>query len=109
LQDYRLLDPHDPNPEASAVAAAFSDMASESHYRVLPGSGLVFVDIFMTPETLAGFGPSYFERRAARRYAEINPDYRSNGCYVGFWCRFTPANLLSLTRTVACKLLSGGQ
>jgi hypothetical protein len=104
LQHYRVLDPHDGSPEGKAVAAAFNERAAESHYRVDPETGLIFVDIFMTPETLAGFGPSYFERPAARRYAEINPGYRSNGCYVGFWCRFTPANLLSLTRAIARKL-----
>lgn len=107
LQEYRVLDPRDQSREGRAVAAAFSELAEESHYRVDPATGLVFVDIFMTPETLAGFGPSYFERRAARRYAEINPSYRSNGCYVGFWCRFTPKNLLALTRTIGLKLFSG--
>jgi hypothetical protein len=62
----------------------------------------------MTPETLAGFGPSYFDRPAARRYAEVNPGYRSNGCYVGFWCRFTPANLLSLIQAIRRKLWRDG-
>jgi hypothetical protein len=104
LQQYRVLDPHDGSPEGKAVAAAFAERAAESHYRVDPETGLIFVDIFMTPETLASFGPSYFDRPAARRYAEINPRYRSNGCYVGFWFRFTPANLLSLTRAIGRKL-----
>lgn len=104
LRHYRVLDPHDQSPEGRAVMAAFAERAAESHYRVDPESGLIFVNIFMTPETLAGFGPSYFDRPAARRYAEINPGYRSNGCNVGFWFRFTPANLLSLTRAIGRKL-----
>lgn len=104
LHDYRVLDPHDASPEGRAVAAAFADRAAESGYRMDPDTGLVFVDIFMTPETLAGYAPSYFDRPAARRYAEVNPDYRSNGCYVGFWFRFTPANLVSLTRAIGRKL-----
>jgi hypothetical protein len=104
LRHYQVLDPHDRSPEGRAVMAAFAERAAESHYRVEPETGLIVVDIFMTPETLASFGPAYFDRPAARRYAEVNPDYRSNGCYVGFWCRFTPANLLSLTQAIRRKL-----
>lgn len=105
LQRYQVLDPHDLSPQGRAVLASFVDRAAESHYRIDPDTGLVAVDIFMTPETLAGFGPSYFARPAARRYAEINPEYRSNGCYVAFWFRFTPANLLCLTAAIGRKLL----
>jgi hypothetical protein len=108
LRHYQVLDPHDHSPEGRAVMAAFAERAAESHYCVDPETGLIFVDIFMTPETLANFGPSYFDRPAARRYAEVNPDYRSNGCNVGFWCRFTPANLLSLTHAIRRKLWRGG-
>lgn len=108
LQRYRVLDPRERSAEGRAVAAAFASMAAESHYRVDPDTGLVFVDIFMTADTLAAYGPSYFERPAAVRYAEINPDYRSNGCYVGFWFRFTPANLLSLMRAIGRKLWRAG-
>ena len=104
LHGYHVLDPHDHSPEGRAVMAAFADVAAQSHYRVDPDTGLVSVDIFMTPDTLGEYGPSYFERPAALRYAKINPDYRSNGCYVGFWFRFTPANLLSLMRATGRKL-----
>lgn len=104
LQHYHVLDPRDHSPEGRAVMAAFVERATESHYRLDPDTGLIMVNIFMTPETLAGFGPSYFARPAARRYAEINPEYRSNGCYVGFWFRFTPANLVSLTTAIGRKL-----
>jgi hypothetical protein len=104
LRHYRVFAPRDDSAEGRAVAAVFAAQAAESDYRIDPETGLIFVNIFMTPETMAGFGPSYFERPAARRYAEINPDYRSNGCFVGFWFRFTPANLLSLTRAIRRKL-----
>jgi hypothetical protein len=104
LRDYRVLDLSDRSAESGAVASAFAELAAESHYQLDPQTGLIFVDIFVRPETLADFAPSYFDRRAARRYVEVNPGYRTNGCYVGFWCRFTPFNLLSLTRTVLRKL-----
>jgi hypothetical protein len=104
LRQYHVLDPHDRSPEGRAVMAAFAERAAESHYRLDPETGLIFVNIFATPETMAEFGPSYFERPAARRYREVNPGYPANGCYVGFWCRFTPANLLSLTQGIRRKL-----
>ena len=108
LRHYHVLDPHDRSPEGRAVMAAFAERAAESHYRVDPETGLIFVDIYMTPETLARFGPSYFARPAALRYAELNPGYRFNGCNVGFWFRFTPANLLSLTQAIRRKLWRDG-
>ncbi|ACY18722.1 hypothetical protein [Haliangium ochraceum] len=104
LHGYRLLDPNANSAEERAVTAVFVDSAAENHYRVEPGSSRVFVDIRMTADTLAGFGPSYFQRPAARRYAAANPGYRDNGCYVAFWFRFTPANLLALTRAITRKL-----
>lgn len=104
LQHYRVLDPHDHSDEGRAVTAAFAALAAQSHYQLDMDTGLIAVNIFMTPETLAGYAPAYFDRPAARRYAAVNPGYRSNGCYVGFWFRFTPANLLSLTRAIGRKL-----
>jgi hypothetical protein len=104
LRDYQVLDPRDHGPEGRAVTAAFAALAAGSHYRLDPDTGLIFVDIFMTPETLAGYSSSYFDRPAVRRYVAINPGYRTNGCYVGFWFRFTPANLLSLARAIRRKL-----
>jgi hypothetical protein len=37
-------------------------------------------------------------------YASANPGFRTNGCYLGFWFTFTPANLLALTRAIRRKL-----
>lgn len=108
LRHYHVLDPHDHGREGKALTAAFADLAAESHFRLDPDTGLVFVDIFMTPETLAGYAPSYFDKDAARRYAAINPGYRTNGCYVAFWFRFTPANLLSLASAIRRKLWAPG-
>ncbi len=78
--------------------------AKENHFRLDEETGLFFVDIFMTPETLDRYPPSYFERPAARRYASINPSYRVNGAYVGFWFRFTPRNLLSMIQAIRRRL-----
>ncbi|HYO59262.1 hypothetical protein [Archangium sp.] len=47
----------------------------------------------------------FFDRPAARAYAAVNPEFRTNGYYVGFWFRFTPDNLASLTRAPLRKLL----
>jgi hypothetical protein len=57
------------------------------------------------PETLARYSPEYFSRPAARAYAAVNPEFRTNGSYVGFWFRFTSDNLASLTRATMRKLL----
>ena len=40
----------------------------------------------------------FFERPAARVYAALSPQFRTNGCYAAFWFRFTPANLAALIR-----------
>lgn len=105
LAEYRLFDPRQRDGEAGAVREAFTSLARESHFRVDEETGLFFVDIFMTPETLGRYPPSYFERPAARIYAQANPGFRTNGCYLGFWFRFTPANLRALTRAIRRKLL----
>lgn len=104
LAHYHPFNPKDSSAEGVAVREAFQALAEESHFRVDPETGLFFVDIYMTPETLSRYPRTFFQRPAARRYAELNPEFRTNGSYAGFWFRFTPANLLSVTRTIARKL-----
>jgi len=104
LAHYALFDPRKREGEEGAIREAFIALARESHFELDEERGLFFVDIFMTPETLNRYSPAYFERPAARVYASVNPEFRTNGCYVGFWFRFTPANLLALTRTLRRKL-----
>jgi hypothetical protein len=104
LAHYTLFDPKASDKEGVALREAFQALAEESHFRIDPETGLFFVDIYMTPETLSRYPPAFFEKPAARRYASVNPDFRTNGSYVGMWFRFTPANLLSVTRTIARRL-----
>jgi hypothetical protein len=104
LAHYELFNPRASGEEAEAVREAFLALAEESHFRVDLETGLVFVDIRMTPETLGRYPPAFFERPAARVYASVNPEFRTNGCYVCMWFRFTPANLGALTRAIARKL-----
>jgi hypothetical protein len=104
LAHYHPFDPGPADEEGSAVRDAFLTLAQESHFHVKPGTPLFFVDIYMTPETLSRYPPAFFERPAARRYASINPEFRTNGCYVGCWFRFTPANLRALTGAIARRL-----
>jgi hypothetical protein len=104
LAEYRLFDPHADDPEGRMLAAAFARIAREDDFR-LRDDGLFDVGIFISPETLAAYSESYFERPAALRYAEANPAFRSNGCYVGFWFRFTPGNVLRMIRAIARKRL----
>ena len=104
LATYTLFDPRARGGEAEAVRDAFLSLARRSDYRIDEETGLAFVDIFMTEETLRRYPPSFFERPAARVYAAVNPEYRTNGCYVGFWFRFTGPNLLAMTRAILRKL-----
>ncbi|WP_437490137.1 hypothetical protein WME75_12890 [Sorangium sp. So ce1014] len=105
LARYELFDPkRRGTAEDEAVREALLTLARESDYRVDDETGLVFVDIFMTEETLRRYPARYFDRPAARRYAAVNPGFRTNGCYVSFWFRFTSDNLLAMTRAVARKL-----
>lgn len=105
LARYQLFQPQQRTGELSALRDAFLTLAGESHFRVDEERGLFFVNIFMKPETLARFSPDYFQRPAARAYAAVNPEFRTNGSYVGFWFRFTPDNLASLLGTTVRKLL----
>ncbi|MET0401859.1 MAG: hypothetical protein ABW123_05620 [Cystobacter sp.] len=104
LSRYHPFQPQARTREEEALRDAFQSLARESHFKVDEQSGLVFVDIFMTPETLGRYAPEYFTRPAARAYAAINPGFRANGSYVAFWFRFTPDNLASLTRATLRKL-----
>lgn len=104
LHDYRLLDLRATGREAQAVADAFRRLARENEFRLHEKTGLMFVDIFMTEATLERYPQYWFEKPAARAYAAVNPEFRRNGCFVNFWFRFTPRNLLALARQVNRKL-----
>ncbi|WP_438019732.1 hypothetical protein WMF18_11985 [Sorangium sp. So ce315] len=105
LAEYNIFDPaRRGGEEDEAVRAAFLSLARESDFRVDEQTGLFFVDIFMTEDTLRRYPPRYFDRPAAKRYAAVNPDFRTNGCYAGFWFRFTRDNLLAMTRAITTKL-----
>jgi hypothetical protein len=108
LARYHLFEPRPRTREEQALREVFLTLAQESHFRVDEERGTFLVDIFMTPETLGRYSSGYFERPAARAYAAVNPEFRTNGSYVGFWFRFTPDNLASLTRATLRKLLRGG-
>jgi hypothetical protein len=102
LAEYRILDPR-PAPgdvEGEAIRSAFARLAAESNFRLDPVTGLIFVDIGIAPETLAQFPAGYLDRPEARVYARVNPGWRDNRSDVAFWFRFTPRNLLALTRKI---------
>ncbi|MBM7786114.1 hypothetical protein [Tenggerimyces flavus] len=103
LASYTLLRPTATDRESVAVRDVFAALADESDFE-LRDDGLIFVDIFMTEETLGRYPAEFFERAAARVYRTANPDFRTNGCFLGFWFRFTPTNVLSLTRAVIRKI-----
>ncbi|AGP35807.1 hypothetical protein BE04_36400 [Sorangium cellulosum] len=105
LAQYEIFDPkRRSTAEDEAVREAFLRLAGESNYHVDDETGLFLVNIFMTEETLSRYPPRYFDRPAARRYAAVNPGFRTNGCYAGFWFRFTSENLFAMTRAVARRL-----
>ena len=83
---------------------AFEKLAAESHFRVDEETGNFFVDIFMTPQTLSRYPQAYFERPAAKVYAEKNPGHRTNGCYVGFWWTFSAENLVAMGKAIGRKM-----
>jgi len=103
LADYRLFDPRPADAEGRAIRGAFERLADQNHYRLDPATGLISVGIGINEATLAQYPASYYQRPEARAYARINPGWRDNGCNVGFWFRFTPANLAKLIRTIMHK------
>jgi hypothetical protein len=103
LADYRLFDAAASDPEGRAIRGAFEALAAQSHYRLDEATGLFAVGIRITEQTLAQYSAAYFERPEARAYIRANPGWRDNGCNIGFWFRFTPANLATLMRTIARK------
>ena len=103
LADYTVFDPHAGDPLSRAIRSALETEAAESDFQ-LREDGLFFVDIFLTPETFALYPPSFWDRPAAQVYASVNPEFRTNGCYVAFWFGFTPRNVLALSRRIARKL-----
>ena len=103
LARYHMFDPAAADPEGHAIRGAFQRLADQSHYALDPATGLFAVGIHMTPATLARYPDSYYARPEALAYAAANPAWRSNASYLGFWFRFTPANLASLARTIVRK------
>jgi hypothetical protein len=103
LADYKLFDATANDGESRMVRGAFERMATESHYHLDEATSLFAVGIRPTEQTLAQYSADYFARREAQIYARANPDWRTNGCFLGFWFRFTPANLWKLTQTIVRK------
>jgi hypothetical protein len=103
LADYKLFDAGAPDAEGRAIRGAFERLAAQSHYRLDETTSLFAVGIRVNEETIAQYSAAYYERPQARAYMRANPGWRDNGCNVGFWFRFTPANLASLTRTIVRK------
>ncbi|HEX2685321.1 MAG TPA: hypothetical protein VHN14_01820 [Kofleriaceae bacterium] len=103
LADYHFFDPMAADAEGRAIRGAFERLANQSHYRLDPVTGLFLVGIKPTEATLAQYPASYYQRPEACAYARVNPGWRDNGCNVGFWFRFTPANLATWIRTILRK------
>jgi len=103
LADYRVFDPSSSDAEGRAIRRAFEAHAAQNRHRLDEATGLFAVGIKMTEQTLAQFPSAYFDRPEARAYLRVNPGWRDNGCNVGFWFRFTPANLAKLASTIVRK------
>lgn len=104
LHAYRFVDTQSSDHEAQAVAECFRRLAKENDFRMDEHSSVMRVNIFMTPETLDAYPPAWFDRPAARDYTAVDPGFRTNGCFVNFWFRFTPRNLYALIRRIMQKL-----
>jgi hypothetical protein len=102
LAHYTLFDARAPGAEARAIRSAFEAVAAQSHYHLDPATSLFAVGITVTDETAAQYSAAYYERPEARAYIRVNPGWR-DGTNVGFWFRFTPANLAKMVRTIARK------
>ena len=103
LAEYQMFDPRAGGPEGRALRAAFERFAAENDFRIDEKTGLVFVDIRMSEATLAAYPAAYYDRPEARRYAELNPEFRHNRSNVAFWFRFTPKNLRALVHKIRAK------
>jgi len=103
LADYTLFDAKATDPEGRAIRGAFERLASQSHYHLDEATSLIAVGFRATDETIGQYSPAYFERPEAHAYMRVNPGWRDNGYNVGFWFRFTPANLAKIMRTIARK------
>ena len=103
LARYQLFDPGATDREGRAIRGAFERLARESDFALDPATGLISVGIALNEATVAHYPASYYERPEARLYASVNPGWRDNGRFVGFWFRFTPANLSALIRAIAHK------
>jgi len=104
LREYRFLDLRAAGKVEQAIAGSFRRLALENDFELDERTGAMFVNIFMTPETLERYPQAYFDKAAARAYATVNPEFRSNGCFVNFWFRFTFRNLLAMVRQINRKL-----
>ena len=82
---------------------AFEALAAQNHHRLDEVTGLFAVGIKITEQTLAQYSPAYFDRPEARAYIRDNPGWRDNGYNVGFWFRFTLANLATLASAIVRK------
>ncbi|TMQ12437.1 MAG: hypothetical protein E6J90_31365 [Deltaproteobacteria bacterium] len=103
LAEYRPFDLHASGAEGRAIRGAFERLAEQSHYHLDPVTGLFSVGIHLNESTLAMYPDSYYRRPEAQAYARLNPGWRENGLFVGFWFRFTPGNLAKLIRTIVDK------
>jgi hypothetical protein len=103
LADYRLFDATAQDAEGRAVRGGFDRIATESHYEIDAATSLIAVGIRPTEQTLAQYSAAYYARPEAQVYERANPAWRTNGCFLGFWFRFTPANLWTLARAIARK------
>jgi len=102
LADYRVFDPSASDAEGRAIRRAFEALVAQNHHRLDGVTGLFAVGIKITEQTLAQYSPAYFDRPAARAYVRVNPGWQ-DGYNVGFWFRFTPANLARLASTIVRK------
>ena len=103
LAEYNLFDASASDAEGRAIRGAFEAMATQSHYRLDPATSLIAVGIQVNEQTVAHYPAAYYERPEARTYMRVNPGWRDNGYNVGFWFRFSRANLTKLVRTIARK------
>ena len=103
LAEYHVFDPRAGDAEGRALRAAFERFAAENEFRLDADTGLVFVDLHASETAFAAYPAAYYDRPEARRYAELNPEFRHNGTNVVFWFRFTPRNLRALVGKIRAK------